>query len=84
MPLNAPIDVAGLERSASAAAALDGADLVVIATDWPEYADLDWTRLKQVVRRAIIFDGRNMLDASSLREAGWQLIRIGQRSSPPA
>lgn len=84
VPLNARIDIAGLERAGSPAEAIDGADLVVIATDWPVYADLDWTSLTRVVRRAIIFDGRNMLDASSMREAGWQLIRIGQRSSPPA
>ncbi|MBV8195845.1 MAG: UDP-glucose/GDP-mannose dehydrogenase family protein, partial [Candidatus Dormibacteraeota bacterium] len=43
-----------------------GADAIVIVTEWPEYRDLDWTKVARLVRRRIVIDGRNCLDGDLL------------------
>ncbi|MHB8490544.1 MAG: UDP-glucose dehydrogenase family protein [Candidatus Dormibacteria bacterium] len=68
-------------RVASPAAAVDGADAVVLATDWPEFAALDWSRLRALVRVPLIVDARNALDPAALAAAGWRYHGIGR---PPA
>lgn len=55
---------------APAATAVDGADLVVLATDWPEYGKLDPSELNP--RRKLIIDGRYFLDPVKWRAAGWE------------
>jgi len=70
--------VAGLARAASAEDACRGADLVVLATEWQAYLELDWGRLARMARRAVLFDGRRALDPETLRAAGWLLLGIGR------
>jgi UDPglucose 6-dehydrogenase len=41
--------------------AVTGVDAAVITTAWPEFAEADWTRLCQVMRRPIVVDGRGLL-----------------------
>jgi len=53
----------------------------VLVTEWPELADLDWARLGATMRRAVLVDGRNMLDPASMREAGFTYDAIGRASS---
>lgn len=76
-------DVAALERAADVESACLGAELVVLATEWPEYRALDWRHLAALVRRPFLFDGRNALDVSRLRESGWTVARIGQAHPLP-
>jgi UDPglucose 6-dehydrogenase len=47
-----------------------GADAVVVATEWPEYKNPDLTRLKGLMRGRHVFDGRNILLADAVVEAG--------------
>src|SRR3990167_2978274 len=49
---------------------LEGADGLVIATDWPEFVNPDFGRMKQLMRHAVIFDGRNLLNRQALEQAG--------------
>jgi UDPglucose 6-dehydrogenase len=70
--------VSGLDRVPSAESAIALADLVVLATDWPEYALLDWEMLAARARSAVVYDGRRMLDADRLRAAGWRVMRVGE------
>ena len=58
-------------------AALDNADLVMLLTEWPEFAGLDPVRTGTVVKHRRILDGRNVLDASAWRGAGWEYRGIG-------
>ncbi|PRQ11828.1 UDP-glucose 6-dehydrogenase [Corynebacterium sp. 13CS0277] len=51
--------------------ALDGADVVVLATAWPDYVNLDPEWAKKKVRSPRIIDGRYALDATAWRQAGW-------------
>ena len=45
--------------------ALDGADALVVVTDWNEYRHPDFARIKSALRRPIIVDGRNLYDADA-------------------
>lgn len=69
--------IEGLARADSVEAAVAEADLVVLATEWRQYRDLDWVALGEIVRFRIVFDGRNALDVGALQVAGWWVVRIG-------
>jgi UDPglucose 6-dehydrogenase len=65
--------------SGSALEALDGADAVVLVTEWPEFADLDWAgEVKQRMARPVVIDGRNVLDREALRAAGFTYEGVGR------
>ena len=70
----------GVVQVASVADAVAGADAAVLVTEWPELADLDWATLGATMRRAVLVDGRNMLDPASMREAGFTYDAIGRAS----
>jgi UDPglucose 6-dehydrogenase len=70
-----------IDRATNAEDAIQGADLVVLATEWREYVDLPWADLVRGVRRPVIYDGRRALDSEMLRGAGWRVISVGQTSS---
>ena len=57
----------GVEFAASAIDAARGADAVVIVTEWPEFAELDWQELADVMAGRVVIDGRNFLDAGDRR-----------------
>ncbi|WP_084375176.1 UDP-glucose dehydrogenase family protein [Neobacillus soli] len=48
-----------------------GADALVIGTDWDEYKNLDWVRIKQLMNQPNLFDGRNMLDKRKIENLGF-------------
>ena len=58
--------------------ACTGAELVVLGTHWPQFRDLDPTRLIDVVERPVMLDGRNLLDPVAWRAAGWTYRGIGR------
>jgi UDPglucose 6-dehydrogenase len=72
----------GVEFADTAAAALAGADAVVIVTEWPELRDLPWGRLRETMRTPLLVDGRNLLDPGAMREAGYAYEAIGRATSP--
>jgi UDPglucose 6-dehydrogenase len=75
--------LAGVEQVATVAAALDGADAVVLVTEWPELAEIDWTAARESagVAEPVFVDGRNMLDPVSMRDSGWIYESIGRPSA---
>ena len=59
--------------------AADGADAIVLMTDWRHYPSLDWQRIyKQMRKPALVFDTRNCLDAASLKDIGFKVLNIGK------
>jgi UDPglucose 6-dehydrogenase len=60
-----------------------GADAVVVVTEWPEYVALDWTRVAGLVRRHLVVDGRNCIDADPLVELGFTYIAVGRPTRKP-
>jgi len=61
----------------------DGADAIVLATDWPEYLGLDLGKLRRRSRGNFFFDGRNLLNPAAIRQAGFHYEGIGRSASPP-
>jgi UDPglucose 6-dehydrogenase len=68
-----------VEIAASAIEALEGADAAVLVTEWPEFAELDWAAAAQRMARPLLIDGRNFLDAESIRAAGFEYEGIGRQ-----
>jgi UDPglucose 6-dehydrogenase len=66
-----------MERVDAPEEAVHGSDLVILATEWPEYRSMDWAGLAAVAGRAILYDGRNALDRDSIRAGGWRLLAVG-------
>jgi hypothetical protein len=63
----------------SALEALDGADAVVLVTEWPEFGELDWENdVKHRMRSPLVVDGRNFLDRVELERAGFTYEGIGR------
>ncbi len=59
--------------------AVDGADAVVLVTEWPEFRDLDWVdEVKERMRKPLIVDGRNFLDRDALVAAGYTYEGVGR------
>ena len=68
----------GVELTGSAMAALDGADAVVLVTEWREFAELDWADAANRMERALVVDGRNFLDREHLVDAGFTYEGVGR------
>jgi UDPglucose 6-dehydrogenase len=68
----------GVHFADSALGALDGADAVVLVTEWPEFAELDWAAARERVAGAVVIDGRNHLDPQAVRAAGFVYEGVGR------
>jgi UDPglucose 6-dehydrogenase len=58
--------------------ALDGADALLICTEWNEFRRPDWDRMKAAMKRPIVFDGRNVFNPPSVEELGFEYYGIGR------
>ena len=70
--------MAGLDYAATAMAALNGADALVIATEWKEFRSPDFDALRAALKHPVIFDGRNLYDPAALRARGFEYHAIGR------
>ena len=59
-------------------AALEGADALVVVTEWNEYRHPDFARMKHTLKTAVVVDGRNLYDASRMRALGFAYDSIGR------
>ena len=57
--------------------ALDGADALVLVTEWQEFRSPDFYEIKSRLKNAVIFDGRNQYGAKMLCELGFDYFQIG-------
>ena len=62
----------------SALEAATGAEALIIATEWPEFAAVDLSALRDVMRTPLIFDGRNLIDPVAAASFGFQYRGIGR------
>lgn len=67
-----------LTYASSALGACEGADVVLVATEWPEFVALDPAAVTAVARGRILLDGRNCMPAQEWREAGWTYRALGR------
>jgi UDPglucose 6-dehydrogenase len=64
----------------SAMAALEGADALVVVTEWQEFRSPDFARIRDTLRTPAIFDGRNLYDPAALKGLGLEYFPIGRRT----
>jgi UDPglucose 6-dehydrogenase len=62
----------------SAYAAAEGVEALVVGTGWPEFRGLDFSRIKNLLRRPLIVDTKNILDAVRLRAMGFEYVGVGR------
>lgn len=62
----------------SAYAVAEGSDALVVGTGWPEFRALDFDRIKQLLKKPVIVDTKNLLDSSRLRALGFEYVGIGR------
>jgi UDPglucose 6-dehydrogenase len=68
----------GVTFATSALEVVDGADAVVLVTEWPEFAGLDWAEVAGAMSGKLVVDGRNALDPVAVRAAGLTYEGIGR------
>jgi len=58
--------------------AAEGADAILIATEWPEFRTPDFEKLSSLIKGKVIFDGRNLYDLELMKELGYAYFSIGR------
>ncbi len=64
--------------------AAEGADALAIVTEWNEFKLLNLERLRGVMRRPLVFDGRNIYEPERMRRLGFEYHSIGRKPVYPA
>ncbi len=64
--------------------AIDGAEALIIATEWKEFANVDLDEVKSRMATPLIFDGRNLFDPATMHEFGFIYKGIGRRQTTKA
>jgi UDPglucose 6-dehydrogenase len=54
------------------------AEALIIATDWTEFQKLDYKKIKKLMRKPNIIDGRNILDPEKMRKLGFKYSGVGR------
>ena len=67
-----------LVRANDLDAAFEAIELVVLATEWQQYRELDPAAAQKKVANKTIIDGRNVLDVPAWQAAGWKVIALGR------
>jgi len=74
----------GIDYKETVMEAVNGADAVVLVTEWAEYRKLDWNAIHKVMKLPLMLDGRNYLSVEELTESGFVYIGVGKGSMPEA
>ena len=69
----------GVHLAKNAYAALEGADALLLATEWNEFREPDFAKMKSLMRRALIFDGRNIYNPKTVKAMGFEYVGVGRR-----
>ena len=70
--------VEGAKTASSPLEAAEGAEALIIATEWKAFAAVDLRKLKKAMHTPLIFDGRNLLDPQTVRDFGFTYTSIGR------
>jgi UDPglucose 6-dehydrogenase len=77
-------DIAGLSFADSPMAALQGADVLAIITEWKEFRSPDFAAIRAALKRPVIIDGRNLYDPAVVVAEGLEYHPIGRPVARPA
>ena len=59
-------------------AALEGVEALILVTEWPEFRSPDFEKMKELMEKPVVFDGRNLYNPAKLREMGFTYYGIGR------
>jgi UDPglucose 6-dehydrogenase len=76
--------IAGAKFASSALEAAEGAEALIIATEWSEFANVDLEEVKKKMTTPIVFDGRNLFDPETMAKLGFHYHSIGRASVKPS
>jgi UDPglucose 6-dehydrogenase len=68
----------GVQLANSALEAVEEAETLILATEWPDFADVDLTEVHRRMHTPIVFDGRNLFDPKTMRDLGFQYYGVGR------
>ena len=68
----------GVRFASSTVGALDGADALIIVTEWKEFRSPDFADMKRRLKSPVVFDGRNLYDPAMMRDAGIEYFSVGR------
>lgn len=68
----------GVTLTATAEEVAEGADAVIVATEWTDFKTIDWKKIKQAMNSPLLFDGRNLLDPAKMKALGFDYSSIGR------
>ena len=54
------------------------ADALLVLTEWSEFKELDFSKMKKLLRQPVIFDGRNLFDRQTLEKLGFEYFAVGR------
>ena len=74
----------GVQYCESPYEAAGGADAVALVTEWNEFKFLNLERLRGVMRRPVVFDGRNLWEPERMRRLGFEYYSIGRKPVLPS
>ena len=74
----------GVRLANSALEAVQDAETLVLATEWPDFGNLDLAEVRRRMQTPIVFDGRNLFDPATMRDLGFQYYAIGRPSTRAA
>ncbi|MFP6598858.1 MAG: UDP binding domain-containing protein, partial [Deltaproteobacteria bacterium] len=63
--------------------ALEGADAMLVVTEWNEFRRPDFERVKGLLKEPVIFDGRNLWEPEQMRKKGFSYFPIGRPAVTP-
>jgi len=75
--------IADAKFAPSALEATEGAEALIIATEWSDFANVDLAVVKEKMRTPIVFDGRNLFDPETMGQLGFRYHSIGRTSVKP-
>jgi len=58
--------------------AIEGADGLIVSTDWDEFKSPDFARVSKLMRQHVLFDGRNLYRPSQMQQAGFSHYSVGR------
>jgi len=70
--------IPGVEMVESPYKMAEGCDLLMVNTEWNEFRQLDFRRIKKVMNEAVLFDGRNIYDPEKMAELGFRYRGVGR------
>lgn len=69
-----------VEYSKSPYDAIEGADALLIVTEWPQFRTPDFERMESLLKNKVIFDGRNLYELPQMQELGYTYYSVGRKS----